>query len=106
MTRPQFVGDYRQRIGDFIVRALILVKAADDSGLETAAVTLSFWLHIDTDETTTSKINDTLKVQVLGTTGKMLATLATYSNLDAALRYALLSSELAAPRSVRRNFSR
>ena len=37
---------------------------------------LSFWLHIDTDETTTSTAYDTLTVA----TGA--GTLATYSNLD------------------------
>ncbi len=43
---------------------------------------LSFWLHVDTAETTTSTAYDTLKVQVLGSSGTVLATLATYSNLD------------------------
>jgi subtilase family serine protease len=41
--------------------------------------TLSFWLHIDTAETTTSVAYDTLKVQVIGST---TTTYATYSNLD------------------------
>jgi serine protease len=58
--------------------------------------TLSFWLHIDTDETTTTQVKDSLKVQVLSTTGKILATLATYSNLDAAPGYAQKSFELGA----------
>jgi PKD repeat protein len=43
---------------------------------------LSFWLHIDTAETTTSTAYDTLKVQVLNSSGTVLATLATYSNLN------------------------
>jgi PKD repeat protein len=43
---------------------------------------LSFWLHIDTAETTTSTAYDTLKVQVLNSAGTVLATLATYSNLN------------------------
>jgi hypothetical protein len=45
---------------------------------------LSFWLHIDTTETTTTNIYDTLKVQVRNSSGSVLATLATYSNLNAA----------------------
>ncbi|GAB3367848.1 M28 family peptidase [Micromonospora halotolerans] len=55
-----------------------------------ASYTLSFWLHIDTAETTTSTAYDKLTVQV-GT-----ATLATYSNLNAASGYAQRSFNLAA----------
>jgi hypothetical protein len=50
--------------------------------------TLSFWLHIDTAETTTTTAYDTLKVQVLNSSGTVLSTLATYSNLNAAPGYA------------------
>ncbi|HET6842104.1 MAG TPA: hypothetical protein VFK06_10510 [Candidatus Angelobacter sp.] len=48
----------------------------------TAAVTLSFWLHIDTAETSTTTAFDTLSVQVRNTSGTVLSTLATFSNLD------------------------
>jgi serine protease len=44
--------------------------------------TFSFWLHIDTAETTTTTAFDTLKVQVLNSSGTVLATLATFSNLN------------------------
>jgi hypothetical protein len=47
----------------------------------------SFWLHVDTAETTTTTAYDTLKVQVLNSSGTVLATLATFSNLDAASGY-------------------
>ncbi|WP_042378354.1 putative Ig domain-containing protein [Streptacidiphilus melanogenes] len=43
---------------------------------------LSFWLHVDTAETSTTTAYDTLKVQVLNSSGTVLATLATYSNLN------------------------
>ncbi|MFF0234142.1 M28 family peptidase [Micromonospora sp. NPDC005252] len=46
-----------------------------------ASYTLSFWLHVDTAETTTSTAYDKLTVQVGSTT------LATYSNLNAASGY-------------------
>jgi hypothetical protein len=42
----------------------------------------SFWLHTDTAETSTSTAYDTLKVQVLNSSGTVLGTLATYSNLN------------------------
>jgi hypothetical protein len=50
------------------------------STLTTASLT--FWLHIDTSETTTTTAFDTLKVQITNSSGTVLATLATYSNLN------------------------
>jgi hypothetical protein len=49
--------------------------------------TLTFWLHIDTAETSTTTAYDTLKVQVTNSAGTVLTTLATYSNLNAASGY-------------------
>ncbi|WP_328744550.1 immune inhibitor A [Streptomyces sp. NBC_00285] len=63
------------------------------SGCTTA--TLSFYLHVDTAETTTSTAYDTLKVQVLDSSGTVLGTLATYSNLNAATGYTQRSFSLA-----------
>jgi hypothetical protein len=57
---------------------------------------LSFWRHIDTAETTTTKANDTMKVQVRNSSGVVLATLATYSNLNAAADYTQVSFDLIA----------
>ena len=51
------------------------------------SATLTFWLHIDTAETTTTTAFDTLKVQVLNTSGTVLATLGTFSNLNHATGY-------------------
>ncbi|WP_020118036.1 hypothetical protein [Streptomyces canus] len=59
------------------------------------AATLSFYLHVDTAETTTSTAYDTLKVQVLNSSGTVLSTLATYSNLNAASAYTQRSFNLA-----------
>lgn len=50
--------------------------------------TLSFWLHIDTAETTTTSANDVLSVQILNSSGTtVLATLGTFSNLNHASGY-------------------
>ena len=46
------------------------------------SATLRFWLKVASDETTTTSAYDTLKVQVRSSTGAVLATLATYSNLN------------------------
>ncbi|HEY6968030.1 MAG TPA: hypothetical protein VJA94_02410 [Candidatus Angelobacter sp.] len=51
------------------------------------SATLSFWLHIDTAETTTTTAFDTLQIQVLNTSGTLLATLGTFSNLNHAAGY-------------------
>ncbi|WP_371596448.1 hydrolase [Streptomyces sp. NBC_00564] len=59
------------------------------------AATLSFYLHVDTAETTTSTAYDTLKAQVLNSSGTVLATLATYSNLNAATGYTQRTFDLA-----------
>jgi hypothetical protein len=65
-----------------------------DSIVQTVAIpstvtsaTLSFWLHIDTAETSTTTAYDTLQVQIRNSSGTVLATLATYSNLNAATGY-------------------
>ncbi|MFJ9722736.1 hydrolase [Streptomyces sp. NPDC101209] len=63
------------------------------SGCTTAA--LSFYLHVDTAETSTSTAYDTLKVQVLNSSGTVLGTLATYSNLNAVSGYTQRSFSLA-----------
>ncbi|HKO57846.1 MAG TPA: Ig-like domain-containing protein [Thermoanaerobaculia bacterium] len=68
-------------------------SAHTDSLLQTVTIpstattaTLSFWLHIDTAESGTTAF-DTLKVQIRNTSGTVLATLATYSNANAAAGY-------------------
>ncbi|GAA1256831.1 hypothetical protein GCM10009665_54060 [Kitasatospora nipponensis] len=60
-----------------------------------ANANFSFWLHIDSAASTTT-VFDTLKVQVLNSAGTVLATLATYSNTNAAGGYQQHSFNLAA----------
>ena len=70
----------------------LLQQVAIPSGKTSA--TLTFWLHIDTAETTTTTAYDTLKVQIRNSSGTVLATLATYSNLNANSGYAQKSFNL------------
>jgi hypothetical protein len=51
------------------------------------SATLTFWLHIDTAETTTTTAFDTVQIQVLNTGGTVLATLGSFSNLNHATGY-------------------
>jgi uncharacterized protein YfaP (DUF2135 family) len=72
-----------------------LLQPVSIPSTSTSAI-LSFWRHIDTTETTSNKANDTLKVQVRNSSGAVLATLATYSNLNAAAGYTQVSFDLTA----------
>jgi hypothetical protein len=58
------------------------------------AATLTFFLHIDSAETSTTTAFDTLTVQVRNSSGTVLSTLATYSNLNKATGYAQKSFNL------------
>lgn len=58
--------------------------------------TLTFWLRIDTAETTTSTAYDKLQVQIRNSSNAVLATLATYSNLNKNTTYTQKSFSLAA----------
>jgi hypothetical protein len=51
------------------------------------SATLTFWLHIDTAETTTTTAFDVLSIQVLNSSGSLLSTLGTFSNLNKAAGY-------------------
>ena len=51
------------------------------------SATLSFWLHINTAETSKTSMFDTMTVQVRDTSGNVLQTLDTFSNLNAATGY-------------------
>jgi len=58
---------------------------------------LSFWLFVDTEQPSGSGVKDTLVVQLLDAGGgTVLATLATYSNLDAGGGYGQRSLDLTA----------
>lgn len=57
--------------------------------------TLTFWLHIDTAETG-STAYDTLRVQIRNSSGTVLATLATYSNLNHNTGYVQKSFDVSA----------
>ena len=63
-----------------------------------AAGTMSFWLNVTSSETSTTKQYDKLFVEVRNTSGTLLTTLATYSNLNKTTQgnYSLKSFNVAA----------
>ncbi|MYM96509.1 CehA/McbA family metallohydrolase [Duganella vulcania] len=63
---------------------------------DATSATLAFWLKVASDETTTTNAYDTLKVQVRSGANAVLATLATYSNLNKGSTYVQKSFDLSA----------
>jgi len=60
------------------------------------SATLSFYVRIDTAETTTTTAFDTLQVQIRNSSNTVLATLVTYSNLNKTTGYVLKTFDLTA----------
>jgi exo-1,4-beta-D-glucosaminidase len=58
--------------------------------------TLSYWLHVDSTENTTTAKPDTFTAQVLNSSGTVLATVGSSSNLDAASGYTQQTANLSA----------
>ncbi|MEP6940409.1 MAG: Ig-like domain-containing protein, partial [Rudaea sp.] len=88
-TYKAWLDGYGSTTTDTVVQSVAIPSTA-------TSATLTFWLHIDTDETTTSTVYDTLSVQLQNSSGTVLATLATYSNLNAASGYTQKSFNVAA----------
>lgn len=61
-----------------------------------SSAALSYALHIASKETTASSVRDTLAVQIRNSSGAILKTLTTHSNLNAATGYQLHSHDLTA----------
>ena len=60
------------------------------------SATLSFWLKINTAETTTTTVFDRLQVQIRNSSNTVLTTLATYSNLNKTTGYVLRTFDVSA----------
>ncbi|WP_344668679.1 PQQ-dependent sugar dehydrogenase [Catenulispora yoronensis] len=57
---------------------------------------LSYWLHVDSTESTTTAKPDTFKAQVLNAAGTVLGTVGSFSNLDKATGYKQHTADLSA----------
>jgi subtilase family serine protease len=60
--------------------------------------TLSYWLHVDTAETTTTTAYDKLSVQLVNGSGTVLATVGSFSNLSRNSGYAQRTADVSAYR--------
>ncbi len=72
---------------DFVYQQVTIPSTA-------TSATLTFWLAIDTAETTTTTAFDTLKLQIRNSSNTVLATLVTYSNLNKTTGYVLRTFDL------------
>ncbi|MEU7028207.1 hydrolase [Streptomyces sp. NPDC046275] len=94
-ARPARTGSYKAWLGGYgsAHTDTLAQTVTIPAGCTTAALT--FHTRIDTAETTTTTAYDKLKVEVLSGSGTVLATLATYSNLDRSSGYVQRSFNLA-----------
>ncbi len=88
-TQDAWMCGYGSAHTDYVYQQIAIPGSA-------TAATLSFYLHIDTAETTTSSAYDKVTILVQNTSGTTLATLGTFSNLNAASGYALHTYDLSA----------
>jgi Zn-dependent metalloprotease len=79
-TRFAWLGGNGTTASETITQAMVIPSAA-------TSASLTFALHIDTAETTTTTAYDKMVVTVKNSAGTVLGTLATYSNLNKASGY-------------------
>ena len=84
-----WLDGYGTATTDTVVQTVTIPSSA-------TAATLTFWLHIDTAETSTTTAYDTLTVQLQNSSGAVLATLGTYSNLNKNTGYTQKSFDVTA----------
>jgi hypothetical protein len=97
-TQPAHSGSWKAWLSGYgTTHTDTLVQTVTVPSTATSAQ-LSFWLYIDTAETTTTRSYDTLAVQVRNSSGSVLTTLVTYSNLNAAAGYKQVTFDLNAYR--------
>jgi xanthomonalisin len=79
-TKDAWMDGYGTTHTDTVTQSVAIPSTA-------TTATLTFFLHIDTAETTTTTAFDTLTVQVLNSAGTVLQTLGTFSNLNKGTGY-------------------
>jgi hypothetical protein len=90
---PAFAGKWLARLGGRTAPRTDTLSQAVTIQPTCAAATLSFELRVISSDPA-SKASDTMTVQVISASGKVLKTLATFSNKDASAKYAKSSFSL------------
>jgi hypothetical protein len=88
-TFKAWLGGYGEPHTDNVCREIAIPASA-------TSVSISFFLHIGTEERTTSGALDTLKVEIRKPSNALLQTLATFSNLQAKRGFQLHTYDLTA----------
>ena len=94
-SEPAHTGSYKAWLDGYGSAHTDYVRQSITIPATATKATLDFFMHIDTAETTTSTVYDTLSVQVITSAGKYV-TLATWSNLNAATGYVEHTVDLSA----------
>jgi hypothetical protein len=85
---PPYVGKYDAWIDGYDRATTDTLSQAIAIPAGCTTYQLAFWLHIDTAQTSTTTAYDTLTVQIVNSSGTVLGTVATFSNLNANTGYA------------------
>jgi phosphatidylserine/phosphatidylglycerophosphate/cardiolipin synthase-like enzyme len=93
---PPYVGSYDAWINGYDYASTNTLSQSIAIPAGCANYVLSFWLHIDTNHTSTTKVYDTLTVQVTNGSGTVLGTVATFTNLNHNTGYAEHTYDLSA----------
>lgn len=93
-SRTPYAGSYYAWLDGFGTAHTQTVSQSVAIPSGKTSATLTFYLKIDTAETTTTTAYDKLTVQVLNSAGSVLKTCATYSNLNKSTSYAQKSCDL------------
>jgi subtilisin family serine protease len=88
-TWKAWLNGYGTTITDYAYQQISIPAAA-------CSAQLSFWVKITSSETTTTIAYDKLAIQIRNSSGTVLATLATYSNLNKGTSYVQRTFDLAA----------
>ena len=88
-TFKAWLGGYGERHTDNVCRQITIPASA-------TSASMSFFLHIGTEERTTTGALDTLKVEIRKPSNALLQTLATFSNLQAKRGFQLHTYDLTA----------
>jgi hypothetical protein len=93
---PPYVGSYDAWINGYDYASTNTLSQSIAIPAGCVNYVLSFWLHIDTNHTSTTKVYDTLTVQVTNGSGTVLGTVATFTNLNHNTGYAEHTYDLSA----------
>jgi Zn-dependent metalloprotease len=93
-SKPARTGSWKAWLGGYGATATETLTQSVSVPATATTASLSFWIRIDSAETTSSTVYDTVKVQVVD--GGTTSTLATYSNLNRNSTYVQKTFDLSA----------